>query len=141
MKISPRRISSGLIVSAILLICASARSQTGGNYQIFVSNEKAGTVTVIDGADFKVSGTIPVGKRSKGSPSPRAGTIQFVLLQPSYFQWFACTKSNCYAVGIRHQTVPAIYAMESTFDANPERPSRSLPSIQLNRSGRGRGPG
>lgn len=66
MKISPRQVSSASIVSAVLLLCASARSQTGGDYQIFVSNEKSGTVTVINGADFKVSATIAVGKRPRG---------------------------------------------------------------------------
>ena len=45
------------------------------DYQIFVTNERSGDVTVIDGGDFKVVDTIPVGKRPRGihvSPDGRA---------------------------------------------------------------------
>jgi YVTN family beta-propeller protein len=35
-------------------------------YQVFVTNEKSGDVTIIDGGDFKVVGTIQVGKRPRG---------------------------------------------------------------------------
>jgi YVTN family beta-propeller protein len=35
-------------------------------YQIFVTNEKSADITIIDGSDFKVVGTIPVGKRPRG---------------------------------------------------------------------------
>ena len=36
------------------------------DYQVFVTNEKSGDVTVINGADNKVITTIPVGKRPRG---------------------------------------------------------------------------
>ena len=44
------------------------------SHHIFVSNEKSGHVTVIDGADFKAVANIPVGKRPRGihaSPDDR----------------------------------------------------------------------
>jgi YVTN family beta-propeller protein len=40
--------------------------RAAGGYQVFVTNEKSNDVTVIDGADFHVAGTIPVGKRPRG---------------------------------------------------------------------------
>src|SRR4051812_37068885 len=40
-------------------------------YWVCVSNERSGTVTVLDGADGRVVATIPVGKRPRGvHPSP-----------------------------------------------------------------------
>ncbi len=51
-----------------------------GAYQVFVSNEKAGTVTVISGGDFKVTATIPVGKRPRGIHASPDGKIIYVAL-------------------------------------------------------------
>ncbi len=44
-----------------------------------------------------------------------AGTIQFVFRQLSYFQWFACAKSNCNAVETHHQMVPNLCHDEISF--------------------------
>jgi YVTN family beta-propeller protein len=61
-----RRVSVLLIcVAATYLLAGSARAGATG-WQIFVSNEKSGDVTVIDGLDLKVIATIPVGKRPRG---------------------------------------------------------------------------
>jgi YVTN family beta-propeller protein len=58
----------------------SAQVMTGQGYQIFVSNEKSGDVTVISGADFKVVGTIPVGKRPRGiQVSPDGKTVYVAM--------------------------------------------------------------
>src|SRR3954453_17673706 len=54
--------SAALIIGFFLLIPARVRA----DYQVFVSNEKSGDVTVINGADHKVIATIPVGKRPRG---------------------------------------------------------------------------
>src|SRR6202021_1690241 len=35
-------------------------------YQVYVTNERSGDVTVINGGDFSVAATIPVGKRPRG---------------------------------------------------------------------------
>jgi YVTN family beta-propeller protein len=64
-----------------LLLCASwAFAAPSQSYQFFVSNEKSGDVTVINGADFKVVGTIPVGKRPRGIHASPDGSTIFVAL-------------------------------------------------------------
>src|ERR1700684_2061264 len=65
-----------------LLPCAPlwAQSLSGQNYQIFVSNEKSGDVTVIDASDSKVVATIPVGKRPRGiQVSPDGATVYVAM--------------------------------------------------------------
>ena len=65
-----------------LLPCAPlwAQSLSGQNYQIFVSNEKSGDVTVISGSDLKVVATIPVGKRPRGiQVSPDGRTVYVAM--------------------------------------------------------------
>ncbi len=69
-----------IFCGAIFLWTASARSQTGGDYQIFVSNEKAGTITVINGEDFTVTATFPVGKRPRGIHASPDGKTVYVAL-------------------------------------------------------------
>jgi YVTN family beta-propeller protein len=49
-------------------------------YQIFVSNEKSENVTVINGSDFSVTATIPVGKRPRGIHSSPDGKTVYVAL-------------------------------------------------------------
>jgi YVTN family beta-propeller protein len=77
-------IRSGLLAAVCggvwLLGTAPARCQGGGDYQIFVSNEKSGDLTVIAGADFKVTGTIPVGKRPRGLHASPDGRTVYVAL-------------------------------------------------------------
>jgi len=58
----------------------AAPAEAGAAYQIFVSNERSGDITVIDGSDFKVVGTIPVGKRPRGiHVSPDGKTVYVAL--------------------------------------------------------------
>ena len=65
--------------SLVLLVYAS-RTAAAAGYQIFVSNEKSGDLTVISGGDFKVTDTIPVGKRPRGiHASPDGRTIYVAL--------------------------------------------------------------
>src|SRR5665213_715476 len=91
MKTNLRIISFVTIIGVALLLWTSpARSQTDGGYQIFVSNEKSGTITVISGlsrqsgaaadGDFKVTDTIPVGKRPRGIHASPDGKIVYVAL-------------------------------------------------------------
>jgi YVTN family beta-propeller protein len=49
-------------------------------YQIFVTNERSGDVTVIDGDDLKVTATIPVGKRPRGIHVSPDGKVVYVAL-------------------------------------------------------------
>src|SRR5580658_2347040 len=48
----------GLLLALALPLAAHAAS----SYQVYVSNERSGDVTVIDGGDFHVVATIPDGK-------------------------------------------------------------------------------
>lgn len=61
-----------LVVSSGAALAAAAQKP----YQIFVTNEKSANITIIDGADFKVAGTIAVGKRPRGiHVSPDGKTV------------------------------------------------------------------
>jgi YVTN family beta-propeller protein len=54
--------------------------RAGQNYQIFVSNEKSGDLTVIHGGDNQVLATFPVGKRPRGiHVSPDGKTVYVAL--------------------------------------------------------------
>jgi YVTN family beta-propeller protein len=72
---------AGLQVFAAALIALSPMpGLAAAAYQVFVSNERSGDVTVIDGGDFKVLGTIPVGKRPRGIHAGADGKTVFVAL-------------------------------------------------------------
>ncbi len=49
-------------------------------YQVYVTNEKSGDVTVINGSDLKVAATIPVGKRPRGIHLSPDGKIAYVAV-------------------------------------------------------------
>lgn len=57
-----------------------ASAQPGPDYQVFVSNEKSGALTVINGADLSVVATIPVGKRPRGVHAGPDGKTVYVAL-------------------------------------------------------------
>src|SRR6202012_4644372 len=66
--------------SALALIVAAAGASVATaapqSYQIYVTNERSGDLTVIDGGSFKVVATIPVGKRPRGiHVSPDGKTV------------------------------------------------------------------
>src|SRR3984957_20394595 len=67
------------LCSALLALSAST-GRAGQNYQVFVSNEKSGDITVINGGDNQVLGTIPVGKRPRGIHASPDGKIVYVAL-------------------------------------------------------------
>lgn len=52
----------------------------GPGYQIYVSNEKSGDVTIINGGDNQVLGTVPVGKRPRGIHGSPDGRTVYVAL-------------------------------------------------------------
>jgi YVTN family beta-propeller protein len=64
----------------LLAVAARAESQS---YLVFVSNERSGDVTVIDGATDSVVGTFPVGKRPRGIHAAPDGRRVFVTLSGS----------------------------------------------------------
>jgi YVTN family beta-propeller protein len=59
---------------------ALSGSAAAGSYQIYVSDERSNEVTVIDGGDFSVVGTIPVGKRPRGIHASPDGKSVYVAL-------------------------------------------------------------
>src|SRR6476646_9672764 len=67
-----------------LVICVSSVAAAGvlraesPSYLVFVSNERSGDVTVIDGATDTVVGTFPVGKRPRGIHATPDGRRVFV---------------------------------------------------------------
>jgi YVTN family beta-propeller protein len=76
----PARLCIALTPALFPWSTLSAQALPGPGYQIFVSNEKSGDVTVISGADFKVVGTIPVGKRPRGiQVSPDGKTVYVAM--------------------------------------------------------------
>jgi YVTN family beta-propeller protein len=69
-----------LCYATVLLSLVAARGQTDAPYQIFVSDEKSGNVTVISGGDFKVIATIAAGKRPRGIQATPDGKSVYVAL-------------------------------------------------------------
>jgi len=75
-NLTPKRLA-GVVAVALFALTATVNA---AGYQVFVSNEKAGTVTVINGGDFQVTATIPVGKRPRGIHASPDGKIIYVAL-------------------------------------------------------------
>jgi YVTN family beta-propeller protein len=74
--------SSGAVLLAVIAqpVLSAAQSAAGGGYQIYVTNERSGDLTVIDGTNFKVTATIPVGKRPRGIHASPDGKTVYVAL-------------------------------------------------------------
>jgi len=79
-----RRRIAGFYISRtlvyVLIALSPLTAQAGQNYQVYVSNEKSGDVTVINGSDNRVLGTIPVGKRPRGIHAGPDGKTVYVAL-------------------------------------------------------------
>jgi YVTN family beta-propeller protein len=68
------------LLGAALMAPAAYAAPAAPSYQVYVTNERSGDVTVINGADFKVAATIPVGKRPRGiHVSPDGKTVYVAL--------------------------------------------------------------
>jgi YVTN family beta-propeller protein len=67
-------------LGSVLIALSPLTGQAGQNYQIYVSDEKSGDVTVINGSDNQVLGTIPVGKRPRGIHASPDGKTVYVAL-------------------------------------------------------------
>jgi YVTN family beta-propeller protein len=68
------------VLGSVLLGLLPLALQAGENYQIYVSNEKSGDITVINGSDNQVLATIPVGKRPRGIHASPDGKTVYVAL-------------------------------------------------------------
>src|SRR5438067_7163807 len=80
MKTNSRRKLAASFWGVVFLGAVSALGQTQLNYQVYVTNEKSGGLTVIDGASRKVLGTVPVGKRPRGIRVSPDGKTLFIAV-------------------------------------------------------------
>jgi len=78
MKFKLSAIVCTVAITLALAVCAEAQ-----NYFVFVSNERSGDVTVIDGTTDSVIGTFAVGKRPRGIHAAPDGRRVFVTLSGS----------------------------------------------------------
>ena len=77
------KISAALVAASWTLagsLAAFGSATAAGSYQIYVSDERSDDVTVIDGGDFSVVTTIPVGKRPRGIHASPDGKFVYVAL-------------------------------------------------------------
>jgi len=74
------RFFSFRMLGSVLIALSPFTGQANDNYQIYVSNEKSGDVTVISGGDNQVLATIPVGKRPRGIHAGPDGKTVYVAL-------------------------------------------------------------
>src|SRR5947207_7881710 len=72
-----------LFVLYVLIASATIARAGSPSYLVFVSNERSGDVTVIDGATDSVVGSFPVGKRPRGIHAAPDGRRLFVTLSGS----------------------------------------------------------
>ena len=72
-----------LVFSLLCVLLAGIDHAEPPSYLVFVSNERSGDVTVIDGATDSVVGTFPVGKRPRGIHATPDGRRVFVTLSGS----------------------------------------------------------
>jgi len=69
-----------LVAGAAATVPTIANAGEPPAYEIFVSNEKSGDITVISSKDFKVVATIPAGKRPRGVHASPDGRTAYVAL-------------------------------------------------------------
>src|SRR5438445_11410102 len=71
------RLGTSLLIAFAFLLCGNRASCAAtANYEVFVTDERSGEITVIDGGNDKVIATFPVGKRPRGiQVSPDHKTI------------------------------------------------------------------
>lgn len=64
------------IIGCTALLALLSGTAAGASYRVYVTNERSGDLTVIDGGDFKAIATIAVGKRPRGiHVSPDGKTV------------------------------------------------------------------
>jgi YVTN family beta-propeller protein len=76
----PSRIHAVSLLLAAVLSGPAIPAAGSPEYQVYVSNEKSGDVTVINGGDFSVAATIAVGKRPRGIHASADGKTVYVAL-------------------------------------------------------------
>jgi YVTN family beta-propeller protein len=74
------RMAGSSALAVLMMALAPLTVFASQDYQIWVSNEKSGDVTVIDGGSNQVLATIPVGKRPRGIHAGPDGKTVYVAL-------------------------------------------------------------
>src|SRR5262245_32083864 len=69
-----------LTVALAALLPLATPARAAGGYQVYVTNERSGDITVIDGATLKAVATFPVGKRPRGVHASPDGKTVYVAL-------------------------------------------------------------
>jgi YVTN family beta-propeller protein len=75
----PMKLSLRKALACLAVLSAPAALQAA-TYQVYVTNERSGDVTVINGSDFSVAATIAVGKRPRGIHVSPDGKLVYVAL-------------------------------------------------------------
>jgi YVTN family beta-propeller protein len=85
-----KKISSVLLLSLGLTLAAQSQAaavptKPGAvvSYRVLVTNERSGTLSVVDGASRKVIATLPLGKRPRGMKPSHDGKLLYVALSGS----------------------------------------------------------
>src|SRR5262249_46326350 len=88
-KAELRRLSCMKPLSAALLtalVLLSPPLQAAPSHEIYVTNERSGDLTIVDGDTLKVETTVPLGKRPRGIEASADGAYLFVALSGSPIQ-------------------------------------------------------
>jgi YVTN family beta-propeller protein len=75
-----KRFRTRVLFALVLAKAIAISSFAADKYQIVISNEKSGDLTVISGEDFKVTATIKAGKRPRGLRASPDGKTVYVAL-------------------------------------------------------------
>ena len=78
--ITRRQAVAGTLLTATGAVPFAAPAAAAGGFQVYVSNERGNSVTVIDGATFKPLATLSIGKRPRGIHASPDGKLVYVAL-------------------------------------------------------------
>src|SRR5262245_42367100 len=76
------RIAAVFGLSLLLAACGTAPAPSGG-YRVYVTNERSGDLSIIDGGSLEVVATVPLGKRPRGIHASPDGRTIYVALSGS----------------------------------------------------------
>ena len=72
-----------IAVALLSLVAAASLAGAPAGFRVLVTNERSGTLSVIDGVSSKVLATVPLGKRPRGLKASPDGKLLYVALSGS----------------------------------------------------------